>query len=162
MLYTSSKECLMYRHLQKVHTCINMFSKMYFYTFISYAEMSLEVWNRLLCVYINAYLVGAYSYLQVWHLFIFSFFFVFFFSNFCIVPCLFSATKLWERYQQELRPFIWWMKNLTSMFFVFTLILGVKHFWVDLDERYVFAPTPSVGVVHIWVEYTWSWFLKVW
>jgi hypothetical protein len=45
----------MYPHLQKVHTCINMFSKMYFYTFISYAEMSLEVWNRLLCVYTNAY-----------------------------------------------------------------------------------------------------------
>jgi hypothetical protein len=65
MLYASSKECLMYPFLQKVHTCINMFSKMYFYTFISYAEMSLEVWNRLLCVYINAYLVGAYSYLQV-------------------------------------------------------------------------------------------------
>ena len=38
--------------------------------------------------------------------------------------------------------------------FVFTLSVGLKHFWVDLDGRHVFAPTPSVGVVHIWVVRT--------
>jgi hypothetical protein len=27
--------------------------------------------------------------------------------------------------------------------------VGVEHFWVDLNERHVFVPTPSVGVVHI-------------
>ena len=41
------------------------------------------------------------------------------------------------------------MKNLTSMFLVFTPSVGVKYFWVDLNGRHVFAPTPSVGVVHI-------------
>ena len=33
---------------------------------------------------------------------------------------------------------------------VFTSSIGVEHFWVDLDERHVFAPTPIVGVVHMW------------
>ena len=32
---------------------------------------------------------------------------------------------------------------------MFTPSVGVKHFWVDLDGRHVFAPTPSVVVVHI-------------
>ena len=50
-------------------------------------------------------------------------------------------------------------KNLEHLFcgwkpikhvFVFSLSVGVKHFWVDLDGRHVFAPTQSV-VVHIWV-----------
>jgi hypothetical protein len=39
-------------------------------------------------------------------------------NNFCIAPCLFSATKLWERYQQELGAFIWWMENLSTCFCV--------------------------------------------
>ena len=43
------------------------------------------------------------------------------------------------------------MGNLASMFLVFTLSVGVEHFWVDLDGRHVFAPTPSIGVVHMWV-----------
>ena len=29
-------------------------------------------------------------------------------------------------------------------------IKGSKHFWVDLDGKHVFAPTPSVGVVDMW------------
>jgi hypothetical protein len=33
--------------------------------------------------------------------------------------------------------------------FVFTPSVGVKYFLVDLDGRHVFAPTPSVEVVHI-------------
>ena len=32
--------------------------------------------------------------------------------------------------------------------FVFTPSVGVKHFWMDLDERHVLR-TPSVGVVGI-------------
>jgi hypothetical protein len=40
--------------------------------------------------------------------------------------------------------------------FVFALIVGVEHFWVDLDEGHVFAPTSSVGVVHMWVVCTLS------
>jgi hypothetical protein len=29
---------------------------------------------------------------------------------------------------------------------------------VNLDGKHVFASTPSVGVVHMWVVCTWSWF----
>ena len=32
---------------------------------------------------------------------------------------------------------------------VFSPSVGVKHFWVDLDEMHVFVPTPNVGVVHM-------------
>ena len=42
------------------------------------------------------------------------------------------------------------MENLLNMFLAFIPSVGVKHFWVDLDGRHVFAPTPSVGVVYIW------------
>jgi hypothetical protein len=38
-----------------------------------------------------------------------------------------------------------------KLVFVFTLSVGVKYFWMDLNGRHVFAPTPSVGVVHIFV-----------
>ena len=74
-------------------------------------------------------------------------------NNFCIALCLLSATKLLERYQEELGAFIL-SENLASMFFVFTPSVGVEHFWVDLDGKHVFAPTSSVGVVHIWVVRT--------
>ena len=43
------------------------------------------------------------------------------------------------------------MGNLTSMFLVFTPNVRVEHFWVDLNGKHVLAPTPSVGVVHMWV-----------
>ena len=33
--------------------------------------------------------------------------------------------------------------------FLSTPSVGLEHFWVVLDGRHVFAPTPSVGVVHI-------------
>ena len=36
-------------------------------------------------------------------------------------------------------------KKPNNHVFVFTPSVGVKYFWVDLDERHVFAPTPSVG-----------------
>jgi hypothetical protein len=49
--------CLLYLHSQKVHTFINMFSNMYFYTFISYAENT----GINFFVFINAYMAGAYS-----------------------------------------------------------------------------------------------------
>jgi hypothetical protein len=32
--------------------------------------------------------------------------------------------------------------------FVFAPNVGVEYFWVNLDGRLVFAPTPNVGVVH--------------
>ena len=41
------------------------------------------------------------------------------------------------------------MENLSNMFLAFSPSVGVKHFWVDLDGMLIFAPTPSVGVVHM-------------
>ena len=83
------------------------------------------------------------------HLSIFSqFFFLFFMNNFCIAPCLFSATKLLRDSKQKLRAFIW-SGNLTRIFLVFSSSVGVKHSWVDLDGRHISAPTPNVGVVHM-------------
>ena len=41
------------------------------------------------------------------------------------------------------------MDILYGIFLVFTLSVGVKHFWVDLDGKHVVAPTPNVGVVHM-------------
>ena len=38
--------------------------------------------------------------------------------------------------------------------FVFTISVGVKQYLMDLDGKHVFAPTPSVGVVHMWVMCT--------
>ena len=43
------------------------------------------------------------------------------------------------------------MDNKLSMFFVFTPSVGVKHFWMDLDEKHVFVPIPSIGIVLMWV-----------
>ena len=40
------------------------------------------------------------------------------------------------------------MENLSIIFLVITPSVRVKHFWVDPDEKHVFAPTTSVGVVH--------------
>jgi hypothetical protein len=51
-----------------------------------------------------------------------------------------------ERWQQELGAFIWGI-SYREYFLVFTPNVGVEHFWVDLDGRHVFVPTPSVGVV---------------
>ena len=42
---------------------------------------------------------------------------------------------------QELGAFIWWMKNLSSMF-LFAPSVRVEHFWVDLNGKHVFVPTP--------------------
>jgi hypothetical protein len=78
--------------------------------------LSFEIWKHLLEN--RGYLIHLFSdghlsthcfrYLR--HLSIFSqlFFLLFsFLNNFCIASCLFSTTKLWERYQQELGAFIW-------------------------------------------------------
>jgi hypothetical protein len=70
------------------------------------------------------------------------FFSTFFYEYFFIAPYIFSATKLWERYQQELWAFIWWMKNLSSMFLVFTPSIGVKYILMNLNGKHVFTPTP--------------------
>ena len=61
--------------------------------------------------------------------------------------------KTFERKQQELGAFIWW-KTYEACFWRFSSSVGVKHFWVDLDGRHVFTPTPSVGVGHMWVVCT--------
>jgi hypothetical protein len=34
---------------------------------------------------------------------------------------------------------------------MFTPSVVVEYFWMDLNGKHVFAPTISVGVVHIWV-----------
>jgi hypothetical protein len=41
------------------------------------------------------------------------------------------STRTWSIYLLDEKP----IKNV----FVFTPSVGVKHFWVDLDGRYVFA-----------------------
>jgi hypothetical protein len=68
-------------------------------------------------------------------------------NNFCIVSCLFSVTKLLKDSKKNLEHLFG--ENLSSMFLVFTPSVGVKLFWVDLDGKHDFAPTPSVGVVHM-------------
>jgi cobyric acid synthase len=40
------------------------------------------------------------------------------------------------------------MKNLSSMFLVFTPSAGVEHFWMDLDVKHVLR-TPSVEAIGI-------------
>ena len=91
------------------------------------------------------------------NLYFFLFFLFLLLNNFCIAPCLFSATKLlrdstriWSIYLVDGKP--------NKHVFVFTPSVGVEHFWVDLGWRHIFMPTPSVGVVHMWVVCTWSWF----
>jgi hypothetical protein len=37
------------------------------------------------------------------------------------------------------------------MFLVFTPSVRVEYFWVVLNGRHILEPTPSVGIVHIWV-----------
>ena len=67
--------------------------------------------------------------------------FSFFMNNFCIAPCLFSATKLLRDSN----------KNLEHLFdgypikhvFVSTPTVGVKHFWVDLNEMAWFCAYPQ-------------------
>ena len=53
------------------------------------------------------------------------------------------STRTWSIYLVDGKP----IKHV----FVFTPNAGVKYFWVDLDGRRVSTPTPSVGVVHMWV-----------
>ena len=78
----------------------------------------------------------------------------FFMNNFCIALCFFSATKLWERCQHELRAFIWWI-NLSSISLIFSPSIGVKHFWVDLNEMVYCCANPQcrssayVGSVYV-------------
>ena len=69
------------------------------------------------------------------HLSIFSHFFsfsLFLMNNFCIAPCLFSATKLWEIATRTWSIYL--VDILSRIFLVFTPSVGVKHFWVDLDR----------------------------
>jgi hypothetical protein len=77
-------------------------------------------------------------------------------NNFCIAQCLFFATTFWEIATRTWNIYLW--KNLSRIFLVFTLSVGVEHFWVDLDGMTCFCTYPNVGVVHMWVVYTWSWF----
>ena len=69
-------------------------------------------------------------------------------KNFCIAPCLFSTTKLLRDSNKNLEHLYGGWKTYHACF-VFTPRVGIEHFWVDLDGKHVFAPTPRVGVVHI-------------
>ena len=73
-------------------------------------------------------------------------------NNFCIAPCLFSATKLLRHSNKNLEHLLVDGKPIKHVF-VFTPSVGVKHFWVDLDGRHVFAPTPSVGAAGVYGVY---------
>ena len=63
---------------------------------------------------------------------------------FCITIVGEIVTRTWSIYVVKAMEF----------FLVFSSSVGVKHFWVDLNGKHVFAPTPSVGVVHMWVVCT--------
>ena len=56
------------------------------------------------------------------------------------------VTRIWSIYLVDRKP----IRHV----FVFTLSIEVEHFWVDLDGKHDFAPTPSVGVVRFWVVWT--------
>ena len=80
------------------------------------------------------------------HFFSSSLFFLFslvFMDNFCIAPCLFSATELCERYQQELGALIWWMEKPNKHVFVLTPSVGVKHFGVHPNGMACFCAYPQ-------------------
>jgi hypothetical protein len=76
------------------------------------------------------------------HFFSTLFLLFFFTNNFCIALCLFSVTKLCERYQQELGAHIWWMGRPIKHIFVFTPSVGVERFWVDLNRMTCFCAYP--------------------
>ena len=61
---------------------------------------------------------------------------------------LFSATKLLRDSNKNLEHLFDGWKTYQACFCVYSQCRR-KHFWVDLDGRHVFAPTPSVGVVHM-------------
>ena len=94
----------------------------------------------------------CFRYLE--HLSIFSLLFL---NNFCIAQAYFRQQNFWEIATRTWSIYLV-DENLENIFLVFTLSVGVKSFWVDLNEKHVFMPTPSVEVVHIWVVCTWSWF----
>ena len=57
------------------------------------------------------------------------------------------SIKTWSIYLVDGKP----IKHV----FVFTSQCRSRTlFWVDLDGRHVFVPTPCVGVVHMWVVCT--------
>ena len=58
-------------------------------------------------------------------------------SLFCNRTLREISTRTWSIYLADGKP--------NKHVFVFTPSVQVKYFWVDLDERHVFAPTPCVG-----------------
>ena len=90
------------------------------------------------------------------HLSIFSQLFLFLMNNFCIAHASFLHSNCWIDSNKNLEHLCG--GNLWSIFLVFSPSVGVKYFWVDIDEKDVFAPIPSVRIVHMWVVCTWSWF----
>jgi hypothetical protein len=68
-------------------------------------------------------------------------FLLFSMNNFCIVTCLFSATKLLRDSNKNLEHLfrgypMWYI-------LVFTPSVGVKYFWVDLDRMACFCAYPK-------------------
>ena len=84
-------------------------------------------------------------------------FFLFFMNNFCIAPCLFSATKLWEMATRTWIIYLVDGKPIKHVFGVHSQCRS-RTFLSGSRWKACFAPTPSVGVVYIWVVCTWSWF----
>ena len=70
------------------------------------------------------------------------FFSFFLMNNFCIAPCLFSATKLWEIATRTLEQ-LFDGYPIGHIFLVFTPNVGVKHFLVDLDGMACFFAYPQ-------------------
>ena len=72
------------------------------------------------------------------HLCVHFFSFFFSFSNFCIAPCHFAATKLLREISKRAWSIYFeWEPN--KHIFVFTPSVGVEHFWVDLNRRHISA-----------------------
>jgi hypothetical protein len=63
-----------------------------------------------------------------------------------------SVTKRWRDVNKNLEHLLG--LSYRVYFGVFTLSVRVKHFQVDLVEWKMIAPSPSLGIVHMWVVCT--------
>jgi hypothetical protein len=87
------------------------------------------------------------------YLSIFSQYFLFL-NNFCVAHASLLQWKWLRDSNKNLKHLF--CSNLYGIFLVFSPSVGVKHFW--MDGWHILAPTPTVGVVPMWVVCTWSWF----
>ena len=111
--------------------------------FFSHGHLSTHCFNYL-------------GHLSIFSLIILYIYIYIFMNNSCLAHASFLHGNCWRDSNKNLEHLF--DVNLWSKFLVFSPSVGVKHFWVDLNGKHIFAPTLSVGVVHIWVVCTWSWF----